>query len=61
VIRIRGRSLLRYWVDQLVRLYTEYRQDTFIFWGGGDVGQQIETFAKEVVPAVRERVGVIVS
>jgi alkanesulfonate monooxygenase SsuD/methylene tetrahydromethanopterin reductase-like flavin-dependent oxidoreductase (luciferase family) len=49
-----------YWVDQLVKLYTDYRQDTFIFWGGGDVGQQIETFAKEVVPAVKERIGVSV-
>lgn len=44
-----------YWADQIVNLYTQYRQDTFIFWGGGDVGQQIEIFAKEVVPAVKAR------
>lgn len=48
----------QYWVEQLVRLYNDYRQDTFIFWGGGDVGQQIEAFAKEVVPAVKERISV---
>jgi alkanesulfonate monooxygenase SsuD/methylene tetrahydromethanopterin reductase-like flavin-dependent oxidoreductase (luciferase family) len=46
----------KYWVDQLTRLYTNYRQDTFIFWGGGDVGQQIEVFTREVVPAVKEQV-----
>lgn len=45
-----------YWADQLVHLYHEYRQDTFIFWGGGDVGQQIERFAQEVAPAVKERI-----
>lgn len=46
-----------YWVDQLVRFHTEYRLDTFIFWGGGDVAQQIEIFAQEVAPRVKERVG----
>jgi hypothetical protein len=45
-----------YWVEQLTWLYNEYRQDTFIFWGGGDVARQIEIFAQEVVPAVKERV-----
>jgi len=49
-----------YWVDQLVRFYSEYRQDTFIFWGGGDVADQLTRFAQEVVPAVKERVGVTV-
>jgi alkanesulfonate monooxygenase SsuD/methylene tetrahydromethanopterin reductase-like flavin-dependent oxidoreductase (luciferase family) len=43
-----------YWVEQIIRLYSEYRQDTFIFWGGGDVARQIEIFAQEVVPAVKE-------
>lgn len=50
-----------FWVDTLVHFYTEYRQDTFIFWGGGDVGQQIEVFAKEVAPAVKERVAASVA
>lgn len=45
-----------YWVDQIVHFYSEYHQDTFIFWGGGDVVQQIEIFAREVVPAVKERI-----
>lgn len=42
-----------FWADQLTRLYRDYRQDTFIFWGGGDVGDQIRRFAGEVVPAVK--------
>lgn len=50
-----------YWADQIVRFYQEYRQDTFIFWGSGDVAGQIELFAREVVPAVKARVGVTVA
>lgn len=45
-----------HWADQLTHLYHTYRQDTFIFWGSGDAAEQIERFAKEVVPAVRERI-----
>ena len=45
-----------YWADQIVYFCNEYRQDTFIFWGGGDVAQQIEIFAKEVILAVKERI-----
>ena len=42
------------WVEQLVRLYRDYRQDTFIFWPvSGNRLIQIEAFAQEVVPAVR--------
>jgi len=45
-----------FWVDQIIRLYSEYRQDTFILWSGGDVAKQIELFAQEVVPAVKSQV-----
>jgi alkanesulfonate monooxygenase SsuD/methylene tetrahydromethanopterin reductase-like flavin-dependent oxidoreductase (luciferase family)/predicted CoA-binding protein len=45
-----------YWVDQIAHFYHKYRQDTFIFWGGGDVAQQIKIFAQEVIPAVKERI-----
>lgn len=50
-----------YWIDQLTAFYREHRQDTFIFWASGDVAQQTEIFAKEVVPAVKERLGLEVS
>jgi alkanesulfonate monooxygenase SsuD/methylene tetrahydromethanopterin reductase-like flavin-dependent oxidoreductase (luciferase family) len=46
---------IRQWVDQIVRLYREYRQDTFIFWPvAGNQLVQIEAFAQEVAPAVKE-------
>jgi hypothetical protein len=44
-------------VDQLVELYTDYGQDTFNFWPvSGNQLVQIEAFAKEVMPVVREQV-----
>lgn len=44
------------WVDKLVGWYRDYRQDTFIFWPvAGNQRLQIEAFAQEVAPAVRER------
>lgn len=43
------------WSKLLVELHETYRQDTFIFWPSGeDRLQQIERYAQEVVPAVRE-------
>lgn len=39
------------WVDQLGTLSTEFRGQTFIFWGEGD--DQLRRFAEEVVPATR--------
>lgn len=45
-----------YWAGRLTELYSEYGMDTFIFWGSGAVGEQLERFAKEVAPAVKERV-----
>lgn len=45
-----------YWVDQLLRLYNDYRMDTFILWSDGDVDQQIERFAQDVIPAVKAQV-----
>lgn len=46
-----------YWVDEIVRLYRHYRQDTFIFWpNAGNEPVQIEAFAKQVVPAASEAI-----
>lgn len=45
----------RDWIDQLTELYTEYRQDTFIFWPLGENSHdQLKAFANEVAPAMRE-------
>ncbi len=60
-MRIRPHAGLIYgpasaWVAQILRFYHDYRQDTFIFWPvAGDELAQIEVFAREVVPAVREQ------
>jgi alkanesulfonate monooxygenase SsuD/methylene tetrahydromethanopterin reductase-like flavin-dependent oxidoreductase (luciferase family) len=46
-----------YWVDEIVRLYRDYRQDTFIFWtNAGNEPLQIEAFAKQVVPAASKAI-----
>src|SRR3712207_682846 len=44
------------WVEELTRLALELGMDTFIYWPSEDHVRQIETFANEVVPAVREAV-----
>jgi alkanesulfonate monooxygenase SsuD/methylene tetrahydromethanopterin reductase-like flavin-dependent oxidoreductase (luciferase family) len=41
------------WAEELTYLATTYRFDTFIFWGEGH--GQLQRFAGEVVPAVREQ------
>ncbi|CAN5912217.1 LLM class flavin-dependent oxidoreductase [soil metagenome] len=42
------------WVEELSRLVLETGFDTFIYWPHEDQVRQIERFAREVVPAVRE-------
>ena len=43
------------WVERLVGWYETYRVDTFIFWPvAGNASAQIEAFAQEVAPAVKE-------
>jgi alkanesulfonate monooxygenase SsuD/methylene tetrahydromethanopterin reductase-like flavin-dependent oxidoreductase (luciferase family) len=43
------------WAEQIADWYEGYRQDTFIFWPvAGNQQVQIETFAREVVPKVKE-------
>lgn len=42
------------WADELTDLASTYGFDTFIFWGEGE--GQLQKFAEEVVPSVREQV-----
>jgi alkanesulfonate monooxygenase SsuD/methylene tetrahydromethanopterin reductase-like flavin-dependent oxidoreductase (luciferase family) len=45
------------WVDEIVSLHKNHRQDTFIFWPvAGDEARQLEVFAREVVPLVKEQI-----
>ena len=45
------------WVEQLTRFTLEFGMDTFIYWPSEERERQVELFAGEVVPAVREAVG----
>jgi alkanesulfonate monooxygenase SsuD/methylene tetrahydromethanopterin reductase-like flavin-dependent oxidoreductase (luciferase family) len=40
------------WTDELLHFATEYGFDTFVFWAEGE--NQLERFAEEVAPRVRE-------
>jgi alkanesulfonate monooxygenase SsuD/methylene tetrahydromethanopterin reductase-like flavin-dependent oxidoreductase (luciferase family) len=45
-----------HWAEELTRFAVELGVDTFIYWPAEDHVRQIELFAGEVVPAVREAV-----
>jgi alkanesulfonate monooxygenase SsuD/methylene tetrahydromethanopterin reductase-like flavin-dependent oxidoreductase (luciferase family) len=47
---------VRRWVDELTDLAIEHGMDTFIYGPSGDPVRQLQRFAAEVVPAVREQV-----
>ena len=47
---------VEYWVDELTRLAVEVGMDTFIYWPTDDRLRQIEFFAAEVAPAVKDQV-----
>ncbi len=45
------------WVEQLKRLYVDYRMDTFIFWPVADAPmEQLRAFASEIIPAVKQAI-----
>src|SRR5215216_3415707 len=44
------------WVEQLLPLVTETGMDTFVLWSTEDPDRQLELFAAEVAPALREAV-----
>ncbi len=47
------------WLEQLTSFALEYGMDTFIYWPSERPERQVELFAGEVVPAVREAVGAV--
>src|SRR5699024_12757985 len=44
------------WVEQITEFAVEYGMDTFVMGPAGESAQQVEIFAGEVVPGVREGV-----
>jgi hypothetical protein len=49
---------VEHWVEQLVSFVEELRFDTLVFWPQRDPLRQVERFAAEVMPPVREAVEV---
>ena len=47
---------VEHWIEALTGFALELGFDTFVFWPAGGAGDQIERFAEEVVPGVREAV-----
>jgi alkanesulfonate monooxygenase SsuD/methylene tetrahydromethanopterin reductase-like flavin-dependent oxidoreductase (luciferase family) len=45
-----------HWIDALAEFALELGFDTFVFWPSKDPAEQLERFAAEVVPGVREKV-----
>ncbi|HEX9234926.1 MAG TPA: LLM class flavin-dependent oxidoreductase, partial [Actinomycetota bacterium] len=45
-----------YLIERFTELAIDYGVDAFIFWPGQDSERQIDRFAAEVIPAVREAV-----
>jgi alkanesulfonate monooxygenase SsuD/methylene tetrahydromethanopterin reductase-like flavin-dependent oxidoreductase (luciferase family) len=45
----------QHWIETLTSFATELGFDGFVFWPSADVLDQVERFAQEVVPGVRER------
>lgn len=45
-----------YWIEVLTSLVLDTRFDSFVFWPGIPTSEQIERFASEVAPGVREEV-----
>ncbi|MFG3660833.1 LLM class flavin-dependent oxidoreductase [Streptomyces sp. NPDC047706] len=50
---------VRRWADTLTEWAVRLGFDTFVFWPAADPEEQLALFAREVVPAVRERVEAI--
>jgi alkanesulfonate monooxygenase SsuD/methylene tetrahydromethanopterin reductase-like flavin-dependent oxidoreductase (luciferase family) len=49
------RGPVNQWIDEIARLATEFRGQTFVFWGDGK--DQLRRFAEDVVPATRSALG----
>jgi alkanesulfonate monooxygenase SsuD/methylene tetrahydromethanopterin reductase-like flavin-dependent oxidoreductase (luciferase family) len=48
---------VEHWVEELTRFVVELGFDTFTFWAGENYAEQLERFAREVVPGVVEATG----
>jgi hypothetical protein len=52
-----GAEPVEHWVEQLTRFVAELGFDTFTFWARDNYVEQLERFAREIVPGVVEATG----
>jgi alkanesulfonate monooxygenase SsuD/methylene tetrahydromethanopterin reductase-like flavin-dependent oxidoreductase (luciferase family) len=47
---------VEFWVDTIIRFYKDLRMDSFTFWPANESAEEVELFAKKVVPRVKEEI-----
>ena len=45
-----------FWIDTIVKFYKDLQMDSFPFWPANESSEQVELFAKKIVPKVKEDV-----
>jgi hypothetical protein len=45
-----------FWIDTIVKFYKDLQMDSFTFWPANESSEQVELFAKKVVPRVKKRI-----
>jgi hypothetical protein len=45
-----------FWIDTIVKFYKDLQMDSFTFWPANESSEQVELFAKKVIPKVKEDV-----
>jgi alkanesulfonate monooxygenase SsuD/methylene tetrahydromethanopterin reductase-like flavin-dependent oxidoreductase (luciferase family) len=47
---------VNFWIDTIAKFYKDLRMDSFTFWPANESSEQVELFAKKVIPKVKEGV-----
>ncbi|MDQ3888883.1 MAG: hypothetical protein M3251_06380 [Thermoproteota archaeon] len=45
-----------FWINTIIKFYKDLQMDSFTFWPANESSEQVELFAKKVVPKVKEDV-----
>ncbi len=43
-----------FWIDTIVKFYKDLQMDSFTFWPANESSEQVDLFAKKIVPRVKE-------
>jgi hypothetical protein len=47
---------VNFWIDTIAKFYKNLQMDSFTFWPANESSEQVELFAKKVIPKVKEGV-----